>query len=815
MALLPNLHFNDSTKIVILFGAGAPYSDLLSRAQRLPLGEDIKRALLDEAFENSSNREDEFRDKKLKPSERKLPLTFDLVWKKLVRDANNLPGLYDCLAKTLSRDKPIPKAYYLLARVMFSCRNLHAIATTNFDEHIDAALHEIAPIYGLTPLQNYRIVSTEQQFRFMERSTFPSGRILQKVHGTLSDPISIVAGFPAGSSIVREIPIVYRPLLRALSEATHIFFIGYSGTDHQLSHYIRDALAKASDKKVYIVCKTGAKAARKILFPKTSRKNVHVHPVDSTADAVLDEFWNKLPSEDRDGEVLLSPRERDLLSQGTKGLGLIVTNHGRYCSPSSRREATPADLHFNDLVHGEMLFPKSMSGAVERCIDSGEFQRLRRIRQLSFVLYRFPSTTHSRFEHSLGVAYLAQRYCQQVENFSRWPTDDTEHRGHLEWARTRVDTLGSRNLVLAALFHDVGHGPLGHTLDSLAYLFPEILHEETSKSFLLQALTEDAFADLNAVAKSDGLPVGDLADIILKKHPLSPVIDNESLDLDRIDFIFRDLLHSAISITVGERTLPASDACRMLRNGLPDLIAGFTIMPPEHRKMIGEAECYFNVSDVELAADQQSPALQALHLLGTAYGTLYDQVYYCWQNACAQAMIAKCLQRVLITRRFRLEEILPLSDEELFDQLLSCGDPEARELAILVKFRRLYDLVLTIYFEGPMPDINVTQLERFFNVPDSDKRSPTDWLFAFRKQKSASAWVRLAGQVMMPLLAGAPKSRQLYEKIDFEGRARARLLVFKWPGVKTTVSDAEKMIRRFCTDHAVDLKNTRFKLEPG
>ena len=387
MSYLPNLQFNDSTKVVILFGAGAPYSDLLTRAQRLPLGEDIKHALLEEAFERSPTREEEFRRKRLKGAARNLPLTFDLVWKKLVSDANNLPGLYDCVAKTLSRDKPIPKAYYLLARVMFSCRNLHAIATTNFDEHIDAALHEMAPVYGLSSPQNYRIVSNEQQFRFVQRSTFPGGRILQKVHGTLSDPISIVAGFPAGSAKASKPPVVYTPILKAIAEATHVLFVGYSGTDHQLSHHIRDTLAKASDKQIYIVCKSSSRAARGILFPRTSRKNIRVHPVDATADEILEEFWRKLPAADRDGKMLLSPRERDLLSHGTKGVGLLVTNPGRYCSPSSRRDSLPADLHFNDLVHGEMCFPKAIAGVLERCIDSGEFQRLRRIRQLSFVLY--------------------------------------------------------------------------------------------------------------------------------------------------------------------------------------------------------------------------------------------------------------------------------------------------------------------------------------------------------------------------------------------------------------------------------------------
>lgn len=96
----------------------------------------------------------------------------------------------------------------------------------------------------------------------------------------------------------------------------------------------------------------------------------------------------------------------------------------------------PSHRDVRDPIHGFIRI-EGREGAI---VDAPVFQRLRQVRQLAMAYLTYPSATHSRFEHTLGVLHVAGRMC----------------------ARLGVDAPHSQTIRFAALLHDIGHGPFSH-----------------------------------------------------------------------------------------------------------------------------------------------------------------------------------------------------------------------------------------------------------------------------------------------------------------------------------------------------------------
>jgi len=169
------------------------------------------------------------------------------------------------------------------------------------------------------------------------------------------------------------------------------------------------------------------------------------------------------------------------------------------------------DRVFRDPVHG-LIELRGDDRRIEGVLATRAVQRLRRIRQLGFAWLVYPGAEHSRFGHALGAFHIAQRVTAKLEL-------ETELAGHVK---------------LAALLHDIGHGPFSHAWE---HLYPERDHE----GWGARIVGEDAELG-EALAAVEPELAATLAGFWTKSYTprWARKLVSSQLDVDRLDYLLRD-----------------------------------------------------------------------------------------------------------------------------------------------------------------------------------------------------------------------------------------------------------------------------------
>jgi hypothetical protein len=174
-------------------------------------------------------------------------------------------------------------------------------------------------------------------------------------------------------------------------------------------------------------------------------------------------------------------------------------------------------------------------------IDTVEMQRLRRIRQLGFSYLVYPGANHTRFEHSLGTYHLMN---------------------------VLLDGLGvakeeERELLVASLIHDVGHGPYSHVTEPLIQKFTVKGHEdieyvlsaygaeqeekkapESSAPTIAEVVEEYRLDKRKILGYVKGERTEDRS-----KRDISRILNGE-IDVDKMDYLVRDSYYTGVAYGV-------------------------------------------------------------------------------------------------------------------------------------------------------------------------------------------------------------------------------------------------------------------------
>lgn len=170
-----------------------------------------------------------------------------------------------------------------------------------------------------------------------------------------------------------------------------------------------------------------------------------------------------------------------------------------------------------DPVHGELQIPEEDLPI----LDSPSVQRLRRIKQIGLGDLVYPGASHTRFEHSLGTMHIA---------------------GELG-TRMGLERDELAKLRIAALLHDLGHGPFSHTSEKFSIQYGGIDHSSLTRSSIQGG-------PISGTLRSLGYDPGEIASVASGEDQGIGRVLHSEIGVDRMDYLMRDAHYTGVAYGV-------------------------------------------------------------------------------------------------------------------------------------------------------------------------------------------------------------------------------------------------------------------------
>ncbi len=441
----------------------------------------------------------------------------------------------------------------------------------------------------------------------------------------------------------------------------------------------------------------------------------------------------------------------------------------------------------------------SLDAGLRKILSQPIVQRLNHIRQLSFAYLVFGSATHARLAHCLGACRNAELVMTKVFQEGRLYTRDG-----VENISLSEDETGEllRLAKVAALLHDLGHGPLSHALDThIGLAMPEKTTKPDKRlsiisinEFLRPAIS-DAGVDPDKVT---ALMQKDRLGFSPWMHFIADLIDSP-LDVDRMDYLVRDAHMTGLS--VGGLNIQA-----LIERAMP-----FKEVEPD------------GTTKIELAFDH-SPDQSALPYIEQflyARDVMYLNCYEHQKKVCAEGMLGRAFEdfrQTTLRPDLGLGGLALLTDQELMQMVLDCSGPSTISFRLVEMLMKgiVFELIREVPVEIELKDPNRPDSSSYKNLPlrvhvwanevmDEDYESaylvtPEDW---------ARDLVRKCGSVSKSQILVTVPSLSIIEKWAKEGEIR---LLKKDAGEGYSVPYVRDLPNTIWKDFVVALARARLKI---
>lgn len=286
----------------------------------------------------------------------------------------------------------------------------------------------------------------------------------------------------------------------------------------------------------------------------------------------------------------------------------------------------------------------------KKLIDTEFFQRLRKIRQLAGAHLVYPSAQHTRFEHSIGAMHLAGLAAESLLN-----------KGYIT-CKEDVESLR-----IAALLHDIGHGPFSH-------LFEEVLREKKSNKINHEIIgkriiKETIIIDILEKYGYDGDYLCKLSFGESQKMFYDEIIAG-SLSVDIMDYLPRD-----------------------------SFFTGAEYGKVDYHRLISSLEV---LSNGHLGIDKS--AINSLESMLISRYQMFKAVYFHKTVRAGEVMLLHSLisaDKQLNFSNFTIEEYLDYTDDKTIDIICSLKENKfASELALDYKKRNLFKCVYEKFLQN-------------------------------------------------------------------------------------------------------------------
>lgn len=285
-----------------------------------------------------------------------------------------------------------------------------------------------------------------------------------------------------------------------------------------------------------------------------------------------------------------------------------------------------------DPIYGSM----QLNDTEIKLISTPEFQRLKRIKHLGFVDHVYPSAVHTRDTHALGVAFLVRKIGKNLG----------------------LDEVTIEMLRIAALLHDVGHGPYSHESDSILEYYSGTNHEQISSNLIKKQFSE--------IISDRGLSPNTIADIICReKGPYYDLVRGK-FDVDYIDCLTRDSYYTGVT------------SGRIDFERLANVLA---------------------YKDGKLCVLEKGKS--ALESFFVSKHLMFAAVYHHHVTEISKAMFQKALELAILNNKVDPKKAWRLDDSEMRLALKEAGGL-SQKLMERIEARRLYKRVLWL----KKPDVN-------------------------------------------------------------------------------------------------------------